>query len=261
MIITDKFVWFHLPKTAGTNTRNLLTTFYSGDIIYDSCKKSEPVEKRDAHLSKIPKELDDKDRDWIINFRKLPYWLISHINHISRKHTREYPCTRAEALDLLKAGRTQKEPADNTLYAFYHVFSRLSPTVKGKTIVILQENYFDSMWQIVSLFPPNPALLPLDIFQTKFGNHSTHENIRRLHPHFRMMGRDQEKFSMEKEEFEDIVRVKRNSHPYDDRNLLHTEDLLELTDDDLISMYSANPRWRGLEQKIYGTLPRFLKDI
>jgi hypothetical protein len=261
MIITDKFVWFHLPKTAGTNTRELLKLFYNGEIIYNSCKKSDPVEKRDAHLSKIPKELDDKDRDWIINFRKLPYWLISHINHLARNRSREYPCTRAEAMDLLKAGRTQKEPADDTLHDFYYVFSRLSPTVKGRTVVILQENYIESMWEIVSLFPPSmvETPLPLDIFQTKFGNHSTHE--KRLHPHFRMMKRNRKKFEMEKEEFADIVSVKRNRHSGDHRNLLQPEDLLELTDDDLISMYSANPRWRGLEQKIYGTLPRFLKDI
>ena len=257
MIITDKFVWFHLPKTAGTNTRELLQLFYGGEIIYNSCKKSDPKEKRNAHLSKIPKELDDKDRDWIINFRKLPYWLISHINHLARKQSKQYPCTRAEAMDLLRAGRTQKEPADDTLYDFYHVFSRLSPTVKGKTIVILQENYFESMWEVVSLFPPNMTEIPLpiDIFQT------SHEEARRLHPHFRMMERDKKKFEVEKEEFEDIVSFKRNHWPTDNKNLLHAEDLLELTDDDLISMYSANPRWRVLEQKIYGTLPRFLQDI
>lgn len=257
MIITDKFVWFHLPKTAGTNTRALLQSFYSGEIIYNSCKRSDPKEKKDAHLSKIPKELDDKDRDWIINFRKLPYWLISHINHIARNRSQEMPCTRAEALDLLKAGRTQKEIADKTLDSFYHVFSRLSPTVKGRTIVILQENYFESMWEIVSLFPPSMfnMSLPIDIFQT------SHEDARRLHPHFRMMERNQKKFEVNKEEFEDIVSFKRNHHPGNNRNLLQAEDLLELTDDDLISMYSANPRWRGLEQKIYGTLPRFLQDI
>ena len=255
MIITDKFVWFHLPKTAGTNTRALLQLFYSGEIIYNSCKKSDPFEKRNAHLSKIPKELDDKDRDWIINFRKLPYWLISHINHLARNRSREYPCTRAEALDLLKAGRTQREPADDTLYDFYYVFNRLSPTVKGRTIVILQENYSESMWEIVSLFPPNMVELPIDIFQT------SHEEVRRLHPHFRMMERNRKKFEVEKEEFEDIVSFKRNHWPGSNRNLLFPEDLLELTDDDLISMYSANPRWRVLEQKIYGTLPRFLQDI
>ena len=253
MIITDKFVWFHLPKTAGTNTRSLLTTFYSGEMIYNSCKMSDPKEKRDAHLSKIPKELDDRDRDWIINFRKLPYWLISHINHLAR--SRKYmPCTRAEAMDLLKAGCTQKEPADGTLYHFYHVFSRLSPTVKGRTIVILQENYFESMWQIVSLFPPNQIELPVDIFQT---SHTRN----RLHPHFTAMERNRKKLALEKEEFADIVNFRRNYHPDHHRNLLKAEDLLELTDDDLISMYKANPLWRGLEQKIYGTLPRFLQDI
>ena len=104
MIITDKFVWFHLPKTAGTNTRALLQLFYSGEIIYNSCKKSDTFEKRNAHLSKIPKELDDKDRDWIINFRKLPYWLISHINHLARNRSREYLAPEQRLWIYLKQG-------------------------------------------------------------------------------------------------------------------------------------------------------------
>ena len=81
MIITDKFIWMHIPKCGGTTTRDVIRHYWGDEIVFDSA-----AEWGIPHLSEVPQRfLIDKERDWLINFRKLPGMLNSKANHCIRE--------------------------------------------------------------------------------------------------------------------------------------------------------------------------------
>ena len=79
MIITDKLRWMHLPKTAGTSTENLFKA--SGvPILWNdpqtSFLKHLPIEEHPS-ASQLPLI----DQLPTINMRRLPFWLLSNLQH------------------------------------------------------------------------------------------------------------------------------------------------------------------------------------
>lgn len=79
MIITDKLAWYHLPKTAGTTTDKL---FHSSGL---SLNWNDDQSSFLKHLP--PKEhpsfelMSLTGRQPVVNFRRLPYWLVSNYQH------------------------------------------------------------------------------------------------------------------------------------------------------------------------------------
>ena len=260
MIITDKFVWFHLPKTAGTNTRKLLSQFYIDDIIYNSVGINSV--NGQAHISEIPDEFQDlsDSKDWIINFRKLPFWLISHINHEARSTKYTGDLSRSYALSCFKSGRNLRHNlADQTLSNFMPVFDRLSPTVRGRVIVIKQEYYNSCIKDVLSLYETNRNLESYNIPQSLKIDKS-----KNLHPHFVDMYRNISKSRVQKIDangLDHFLSRRRNYHPESTKNLLYDDiDIPELSNDDIDTIYRNNPYWARLEQTLYGeTFPKFLQ--
>ena len=91
MIITDKFVWLHFPKCAGTLTESLLRKIIPShlnaefdEIVakeYPSVRWHNTVDERQNKIGRIL-----ADRDVISNFRRLPNWMLSivHFNVVRR---------------------------------------------------------------------------------------------------------------------------------------------------------------------------------
>ena len=79
MIITQRLVWHHLPKTAGTTTDQLFVSSGLKLLWRDS---------QDSFLKHLPpsdySSLDSallEGKKPVINFRRLPFWLLSNYQH------------------------------------------------------------------------------------------------------------------------------------------------------------------------------------
>jgi hypothetical protein len=87
MIYSDKFVWIHIPKCAGSKIWRLFAKYYScnHDIHQDPIGfKNDPLIR--WHHSIAQRENSDiefslGDRDVICSFRRLPSWLESRYNY------------------------------------------------------------------------------------------------------------------------------------------------------------------------------------
>lgn len=152
MIITDKFVWVHLPKCAGDKTRMVLDKAFRGKILYQS-----PTGKE--HEGVIPEGFVLGDKEIVINFRKLPSFLISKSIHHYRYDA--YPTkliyNEQELLDLVKQGKTIQPPkqiitADLVLNGFTKILHS-----GNKVTYIRQEFYEKDMRKFLNRFKIGPA--------------------------------------------------------------------------------------------------------
>lgn len=79
MIITDKLAWYHLPKTAGTSTDRLFESsglfLHWNDDQSSYLKHLPPTEHPSFDLQLL------NGRQPVVNFRRLPLWLISNYQH------------------------------------------------------------------------------------------------------------------------------------------------------------------------------------
>lgn len=79
MIITSRLAWFHLPKTAGTTTDQLFITSGLKLLWHDS--QSSPVKHLSALDHPYASSLPLSGKQYLCNFRRLPYWLLSNYQH------------------------------------------------------------------------------------------------------------------------------------------------------------------------------------
>ena len=79
MIITNQLCWFHLPKTAGTTTENLFKR--SGIPILWNDDQSSPLKHLPLSEHPSKSELPLVSQHRVVNFRRLPFWLLSNIQH------------------------------------------------------------------------------------------------------------------------------------------------------------------------------------
>lgn len=260
MIITDKFVWYHLPKTAGTRTRRHLELFYRSDIIHNSCGLNMPIEEREAHKNHIDSTKNGKDLDWIINFRKLPFWLMSKTNHVSRQHYANNTVlyekiTRMGALELLKNGMAlnmhgSKDCGDDYIKNFQHVFDRLAPTVPGRTIIIRQEDFVDDFKKLFDLYPSSHSLKDV---------HNANLLPFPVHSYFNLEKHKRDPQVITEAGLNHFLSEKTNFHPSHPANKIDLKDIYSLTDKELTDMYANNPQWAKLEQQLYPSFPEFLQ--
>lgn len=75
MIITKEFIWFHLGKTGGDMFHYLMNKYYKEHIIFQHDTKDPR-----KHIKVPPKEYEHIKK-YVIGFRRLPSWIISHNRH------------------------------------------------------------------------------------------------------------------------------------------------------------------------------------
>lgn len=88
MMITNKFVWFHFPKTAGTTTSEILNSNIPCKNILFQYKQSLP----DKHIiitNFIEKYSEYKELPFIVGFRKLETWVSSFNRHHLRNQWKQ----------------------------------------------------------------------------------------------------------------------------------------------------------------------------
>ena len=80
MMITNKFVWFHFPKTAGTTTSKILNTnLLNSDIIIQAHQSSPD---KHINLNNFIKNYGEYQHlPFVIGFRKLTNWISSFNRH------------------------------------------------------------------------------------------------------------------------------------------------------------------------------------
>jgi hypothetical protein len=78
MVIGERFAWAHLPKTAGSATTQLFRLFPELIVFGDfgeSNDKHTPFSKREPQIG---------GKVLAMNFRRLPFWVLSRAQHVAR---------------------------------------------------------------------------------------------------------------------------------------------------------------------------------
>jgi hypothetical protein len=78
MVIGERFVWAHLPKTAGMATARLFKLFPELILFID------PEDTNDMHTPFSQRQEEVRGKLLAMNFRRLPVWVLSRAQHVSR---------------------------------------------------------------------------------------------------------------------------------------------------------------------------------
>jgi hypothetical protein len=79
VIIGDRFIWLHLPKTGGTSASRLFTELGLPSVVADDQSLDSKHESIEARLPDWDYESDS--RSVFITLRRLPQWLLSDWHH------------------------------------------------------------------------------------------------------------------------------------------------------------------------------------
>jgi hypothetical protein len=103
LVITDTFVWAHLPKTGGDATRRMLLA------VPGLVRFADPADSEDKHLPFFAREDETAGRHRVMNIRRLPAWALSGAQHKARHGLHpEYTPLPLESLDTI-ARRTDAD--------------------------------------------------------------------------------------------------------------------------------------------------------
>jgi hypothetical protein len=91
VVITDQFVWAHLPKTGGDATHEMLCA-----AIPDLVRFADPLDSNDKHMPFFGRKDELAGKLLVMNIRRLPAWMLSGANHKARYG--EYPDYTAQPL-------------------------------------------------------------------------------------------------------------------------------------------------------------------
>jgi hypothetical protein len=97
MIITKEFIWFHVGKTGGDMFHYLMNKYYKEHIIFQH-----DIEDLDKHVTIPPREYKHIKK-YVMGFRRLPSFIISH-----NRHQLRYECKNMsyeEAVEHTKNNR------------------------------------------------------------------------------------------------------------------------------------------------------------
>jgi hypothetical protein len=78
MVIGERFVWAHLPKTAGMATARLFKLFPELIVYVD------PEDTNDMHIPFSQRAEQVRGKLLAMNFRRLPVWVLSRAQHVAR---------------------------------------------------------------------------------------------------------------------------------------------------------------------------------
>ena len=111
MVIGDKFVWAHIPKTGGDITAAYFRVFQDElDLLID------PIDTNRKHATFVQRGVDRSKRR-AANIRRLPCLFLSHIVHMQRVNRLPPMDVRAGVLEPPGDDRCEKPPLErNNLY-------------------------------------------------------------------------------------------------------------------------------------------------
>jgi hypothetical protein len=90
VVITDQFVWAHLPKTGGDATHEMLCA------VPGLVRFADPLDSNDKHMPFFGRERELDGKLLVMNIRRLPAWAASGAHH--KATYGEYPDYRPQPL-------------------------------------------------------------------------------------------------------------------------------------------------------------------
>jgi hypothetical protein len=82
MIITNEFIWLHFGKTGGDMFHYLMNKYYSDKIVFQH-KTTDP--NKHQNITFVKQKHIKNNTKYLMGFRKLPSWILSHNKHHLRK--------------------------------------------------------------------------------------------------------------------------------------------------------------------------------
>ncbi len=110
MIVSDRWIWLHMPKCAGTATERLLQGAFGADptVQFDPVGPDQPViwhESLAERAARVP-GFAPGGRAVIANIRRLPLWLLSRVHF----EVQRYGAPAIVAREVLCSGRFRPVP-------------------------------------------------------------------------------------------------------------------------------------------------------
>lgn len=117
MIVAKDFIWLHMGKTGGNMFHYLMNKYYQKHIIFQH-SIDDPL--KHCNYRNIPENYKTIN-NYILGFRKLPSWIISHNrhHHSSQDNTVLYEATKSGR--LMFQGKITNNIPDNMLYNFISI--------------------------------------------------------------------------------------------------------------------------------------------
>ena len=81
MVISEKFIWLHLGKTGGNFTHCIFQKYLIEHLLHIDCISDPNKHLHLAHANIKYPQYNVLEKDLILNFRKLPSWIISNNRH------------------------------------------------------------------------------------------------------------------------------------------------------------------------------------
>jgi hypothetical protein len=78
MVIGERFAWAHLPKTGGSATLELFQLFPEPILLADL------EDSNEKHTRFAERAADVAGKQLVMNIRRLPFWVLSRAQHVSR---------------------------------------------------------------------------------------------------------------------------------------------------------------------------------
>ena len=232
MVIGDRFVWAHMPKTGGDSTHELFRIL-NPSIDIDSIRQAAKHHTFTQREKTTKLDLTHARRR-IMNIRRLPTWLLSHAKH--RERNNGYPVEQ----DLLREGRFRQVHNVTRAHRVARLATAPAILIPGRTRRILKRHVI--RW----LTKPGESL-SADLFLTRMmcGRVDHWIRVEHLADDFLHVLSQFEKVSDEQKR-EILALPPQNTGDYP-RELDRWFDR-----DALAQVYETNPVWMGIERQVYG---------
>jgi hypothetical protein len=230
MIITDKIIWPHIPKTAGCKTREIFLNAYRDKVLLNTNDITSLKQPQVPHSQEIPKKFRNKKRKCVVGFRGLFSWLMSKANY--HFVMGDVNVSRQEIIDMLREGKTlhangETQTGDEFISRWMDFINPsngvYSDILDHEPIFIRQEYYEKDM---------RKALL--------------------LQEHYLTDQVLNEQFTLRNNSISDCIMYQgqMGKELTEDKMTVRVKDL-ELTEELVEYIYAQNPLWDQLEGKIY----------
>lgn len=190
MVITDKFVWLHFPKCAGTEVSAVLKALNIPDSHHDPIDYNKIIWHHTlAQRQKYDPAFNVEGKRVICCFRRLPYWILSRIFYEFQRSyhvpTREmllkgmyieqpgYPGKADAALTFFRPGVTDWLRTENLVEDFTRVFSDLIDLTDVDVSALFQRRhtriylknpkFYFTAKELAELYDHNPVWKELEL--------------------------------------------------------------------------------------------------
>jgi hypothetical protein len=219
VIYGEKFVWGHIPKTAGSSTADMFLLFPSLIKYYNG---HTPIPKKHKHIGiqhagfnymaeNLGKDFSNKKK--ILNIRPLPYWILSWCFHFDTYglNNIKQPFDE-EQYEFLRQGKIKQIHSDGKLFKIHTGDEWLASFSSHEVDYWIRTDYLA-------------------------------EDFIKVASNFTEIDEDRKK---------KIKSIKANVNV---KNKKYKKNLNEwFTQEDINTIYKNNPAWSKIEEKVYGKL-------